>query len=259
MFSSTATVTLLLGQTSMSVPIAPLFTNCTLFRTNMSLTNSPYRVKSTVTLGVLGLFIDAIEGRSIDITNESVCGLSILSDEFGFLSLSSRISSLHCSATFHGSPDFQARERVSSLEERFSEITRQIAFLSTALRTLSDNQVSVRSEVTKIQAEVSKMKAAQAQTALSVPVSVSVPPVALSVPVSAPTEAALCRSGQRFSVSNRSNGLVLKLPGQKLRPGFYATFVKSRIQGFSVFVWLRDGPISPIGVDGDSPGYILAA
>jgi hypothetical protein len=53
--------------------------------------------------------------------------------------------------------------------------------------------------------------------------------------------------------------LVLKLPGKKLRPGLFATFVKSKIQRFSVFVWLRDRRISPIGVDGDSPGYILSA
>jgi hypothetical protein len=51
----------------------------------------PCCVKSNVTVDVLKSFVSAIEGETIELTNENLEGLSTLSDEFQFRNLSKRI------------------------------------------------------------------------------------------------------------------------------------------------------------------------
>jgi hypothetical protein len=50
------------------------------------------RLRSAAPIGYFSLFLEAVSGKDIQITNENVSDLSQLCDEFGFWSLSSKIS-----------------------------------------------------------------------------------------------------------------------------------------------------------------------
>jgi hypothetical protein len=72
-----------------------------------------------VTPDVLKLFISAIEGESIDLTNDNIEGLSALSDEFGFKSLSTRVNQ------WNNSFD----SRLSRLEDSFARLKAELQVL----------------------------------------------------------------------------------------------------------------------------------
>jgi hypothetical protein len=78
-------------------------------------------VHSTVTADVLQLFVSAINGEAIELTNENIDGLSALCDEFKFNSLS------QCVESFKNSPIY----RLPRLEDRFAR-------LETDFRTLQN-------------------------------------------------------------------------------------------------------------------------
>jgi hypothetical protein len=94
---------------------------CTLFLDDPALAASPYSVRAPVSVADFCLFVSALEGKDVDVTNDNVRGLSLLCDEFGFQSLSERLSSFRQSADFNEVvvvEDSEARLRLSALEER---------------------------------------------------------------------------------------------------------------------------------------------
>jgi hypothetical protein len=111
-----ANVTLLLGNARRAVAGVHLVTNCTLFRNNLALAASPYRVNSSVALKVFRLFLEAVECKEIQITKQNVADLSQLCTEFGFESLSRKISAFLDSPDC-ASADAEARARISCLAE----------------------------------------------------------------------------------------------------------------------------------------------
>jgi uncharacterized coiled-coil protein SlyX len=113
-----SSVTLILGRATFSVGRRLLVGNCDLFGNNPLLTTSPYSVKSPVPLDVFREFIEAIEDKAVDVTNQNVSGLSQLCNEFGFQRLLSKISSFRASPEFKDSADAEARSRILALEER---------------------------------------------------------------------------------------------------------------------------------------------
>jgi uncharacterized coiled-coil protein SlyX len=124
--------TLLLGDASHAVAELPLVTNCILFRNNLTLAASPYRVNSSVRLEVFRLFLEAVEGKEIQITKQNVADLSQLCTEFGFESLSRKISAFLNSPDC-ASADAEARARISGLEKRVLQQDGRIASLEAEL------------------------------------------------------------------------------------------------------------------------------
>jgi hypothetical protein len=93
--------------------------------------NSPsrYRVQSRIPLDHVRSFLEAVKGKDIQITNENVSGLSQLCAEFGFRSLSSKLSAFRDSPTFRHLAQAEARNRISTFEEEDSQQERWIAAL----------------------------------------------------------------------------------------------------------------------------------
>jgi hypothetical protein len=62
------------------------------FWNNLALAVSSYKVNSSVALEIFRLFLEAVEGKEIQIMEQNVADLSQVCTEFGFESLSRRIS-----------------------------------------------------------------------------------------------------------------------------------------------------------------------
>jgi flagellar motility protein MotE (MotC chaperone) len=105
---------------------------------------SNYRVQSQVLLRLFQLFFEAVNGNDIQITNEKVSGLSQLCEEFGFRSLSSKLSAFRDFPSFRDSADAEARSRISALEKRDSQRERRLAALEAKLPQLAQLQRSSR-------------------------------------------------------------------------------------------------------------------
>jgi hypothetical protein len=92
-----ATVTLVVGEAAFPVSRQSLRQACDLFASGSA--PSPYRVQSPIPFSIFSLFLEAVNGRDIQITNEKVSDLSQLCDEFGFRSLFSKLSAFRDSAS----------------------------------------------------------------------------------------------------------------------------------------------------------------
>jgi hypothetical protein len=84
-------------------------------------------VHSKVTDGVLRLFISAVRGEAVEITNENVESLSALCAEFQFRSLSHRLD------VFKTAPAF----RLTQLKERLAKLAAEVSALCTAAETVT--------------------------------------------------------------------------------------------------------------------------
>jgi hypothetical protein len=67
-------------------------TKCSLFAKNPTLTTSPYRVQSPVSLSIFQEFVRELEGNPIDITKTKLRELQRLCEEFGFEAVSAKLS-----------------------------------------------------------------------------------------------------------------------------------------------------------------------
>jgi hypothetical protein len=148
-----AEATLLLGNSTFTLPRDQLIEKCELFQTNADLTSSPYRVKSFIQPAVLSVFIDAITGKNITLHPQNVLGLSPLSGEFGFWGFSSILSSF-ATTEFNrdcGNCAAQARkETINQICELETEIERQV-------RRLAQLEVQ-QSELSDIKERFSQMR-----------------------------------------------------------------------------------------------------
>jgi hypothetical protein len=93
--------------------------------------NEQYLVESKITPDILRLFVSAVEGEIIELTNKTIEGLSALSGQFQFKSLSQRVEA------FKNTPTY----RLARLEDRFARLEMQVSALrSTAdLKKLQDS------------------------------------------------------------------------------------------------------------------------
>jgi hypothetical protein len=85
-------------------------------------------VQSAVSVDVLRLFISAVEGETIELTNENIEELSALCEEFQFRSLSQRVEA------FKNTPTY----RLARLEHRFSRLEAEVL----ALRSTDETQTA---------------------------------------------------------------------------------------------------------------------
>jgi hypothetical protein len=102
-----ATVTLVLGEEAFTVASEPLRLACDVFVAGGW--PARYRVQARIPLDHRQSFLEAIKGKDIQITNENVSGLSQLCAQFGFGSLSSKLSAFRSSPSFRHSADAEAR------------------------------------------------------------------------------------------------------------------------------------------------------
>jgi TolA-binding protein len=106
-------------------------------------------VTSKVTDGVLELFISAVRGEAVEITNENVEGLSALCAEFEFRSLSHRLE------VFKTAPAFQ----LTQLEGRFAKLAAEVSALRTpALTQLQNDLKNLKDSTEPLQNDVTVLK-----------------------------------------------------------------------------------------------------
>jgi hypothetical protein len=143
-----ATLLLVHPLESITLLCRTLVQKCDLFADDPALTVSPYSVKSEVPVSDFRDFVSAIEGLPFSITPSNFRGLSQLSTEFGFASLSSQLSDFLDSPHFTPTPpltEWEARLRLSSMEERMLQCEREISDIRFRLSSVDDEKV--RSEI----------------------------------------------------------------------------------------------------------------
>jgi hypothetical protein len=84
-------VTLIHPEESLTIPVHQAISKCSLFQKNPTLTISPYRIQSSVSLSIFHEFISALEGNSVNITVINIDGLNRLCEESGFTEFSSKL------------------------------------------------------------------------------------------------------------------------------------------------------------------------
>jgi hypothetical protein len=82
-------VTLVHPEDKAAIPIHQAINTCSLFGNNPTLTISPYRVQSPVSLSIFKEFVTALEGTTMTIRPRNLIGLEELCKEFGFSEFSS--------------------------------------------------------------------------------------------------------------------------------------------------------------------------
>jgi uncharacterized coiled-coil protein SlyX len=153
-----AKATLVLGDASLTVASVSLVTNCSLFGNNLTLAASPYNVKSSVALEVFQLFLESVEGKDIQITKQNASDLSRLCTEFGFESLSRKLSAFLDSPDC-GSADAEAKSRIRYLEERDLQQDRRIASLEAIV---SQMQTDFARQTAEVQAALRQLRPSSA-------------------------------------------------------------------------------------------------
>jgi hypothetical protein len=148
--------TLVLGGEAFQLPFWLLRQQCELFTAEPTLVASPYRVKWPAHLDVFRLFLDAVKGISVTITNQNISDLSQLCAEFRFTSLAEELSA------FRGSPSFKeaeaAQARIRDIEKRIAALEQTVNLqmrklkqttqaLNSALGRLSQLELIVNSQI----------------------------------------------------------------------------------------------------------------
>jgi uncharacterized coiled-coil protein SlyX len=152
-----ATVMLLLGDAIFPFASLGLKQVCDMCASGA--TSSPYHVQSKVSFGLFRFLLEAVSGKDIQITNENVLDVSQLCEEFGFWSLSAKVSAF-CQSSEH---------RIWLLKARLSEQAQPITTLQTDIQkqrqvipTLqADTQKQLAAEVEQLKASSQEVKAKQ--------------------------------------------------------------------------------------------------
>jgi hypothetical protein len=97
------------------VPVVPLVTKCTLFKNTPALLSAAYRIESSIPAEVFRVFVSALKGSAMKITDANWAPLSLLSEELGFDLLSAYLSAFRPSLHVQNR---EARSWLASLEER---------------------------------------------------------------------------------------------------------------------------------------------
>jgi hypothetical protein len=86
------------------IPLDLLVSKCRELTANQELTRSPYRVQSAVSAASFLVFVAALEGKAVNITERNCAELSQLYEEFGFGDLTAALR------------DSELRRRISVLK-----------------------------------------------------------------------------------------------------------------------------------------------
>jgi hypothetical protein len=121
-----AFVTLVHANEERQIPIRQAIIKCILFEQQPALTGAPYRLRSVVPVAIFRLFIAALEGNEIEITDANFIDLSQLSDEFGFADLRVSLNSFQFSRPW-GMAMAETRARIDRLEAQAQQRDRDFA------------------------------------------------------------------------------------------------------------------------------------
>jgi hypothetical protein len=83
-------ITLIHPEATLTIPVIQAIKKCSLFRNNLTLTASPYRIESPVSMSIFQEFVSAFERKTVTITNTNFTEFDLLSKEFGFTELSAQ-------------------------------------------------------------------------------------------------------------------------------------------------------------------------
>jgi hypothetical protein len=149
-----AVVTLVHPQARVEVSSRLLVRKSDLFADDPTLANSPYTLKSRVSLVVFWEFMSALEGTEVAIKNDNFGGLSQLSKEFGFQDLATRLSRFRDSGGYK-----EEAVRLSALEDRVDGLEALAGGVSGPAPTQLETDVRILKEaVAALQAELRALK-----------------------------------------------------------------------------------------------------
>jgi hypothetical protein len=118
-------ITLIHPEETFTIPSLQVINKCNLFQKNPTLSVSPYRVHSPVSLSIFREFLSALEGNAINITHTNLRRLELLSGEFGFSEFSVKLSKFSESSKDSQNPQIGSsltRMRTAFLRESFEFI-----------------------------------------------------------------------------------------------------------------------------------------
>jgi hypothetical protein len=156
------TIDLVHPRQALKVPSGILMRKCTLFRDNPALATSPYSVRAAVSVRDFRLFVFALEDKNVEVTRTNFHGLSLLCDEFGFVSLSERLCTFRQSTDFPEMAvveDAEARLRLSALEELALRRNNEFGSLRCELLRQSQAQESTAVALTASLVRLSRIEA----------------------------------------------------------------------------------------------------
>jgi predicted nucleic acid-binding Zn-ribbon protein len=165
----TSMYSLVLNGESISVSIASLVLHCRLFQTKPKLLSKPYRVESAVSSDSLRVFVGALGGAAVEISDANVRDLLQLCEEFKFTELAKIVGDWE---TEHGLTDAGIRRELdlvqARLEERLESQARTMLMLDEALHRGREAAMSDVEKLTVMEAEVSGLRSLLGETAVSV-------------------------------------------------------------------------------------------
>jgi uncharacterized coiled-coil protein SlyX len=174
---------LFLDDVAFQLPVQVLTQQCTLFTTDPALLASPYQVKSRVRLEIFLLFLEAVKGTSVIITNQNISDLSQLCTEFGFHGLANEISDFLSSSDFNDA--HSAEGRICALEEHVLLQDRQIERLELIVNSHLPKQDQTAQALTAALARLSQVEGELVRLAKPTPKTEPPPPV-LPIPKAEP-------------------------------------------------------------------------
>jgi hypothetical protein len=121
-----AFVELILDGESYKAHALSLRQSCDLFSDAKA--GAPYQVASSVPGSIFQVFLDALDGKEVEVTAANVGGLAQLSREFGFWRLSAKVSDYRVSAYEAASAEHQA-----ATERRLSVLEAEVSVLKSEL------------------------------------------------------------------------------------------------------------------------------
>jgi hypothetical protein len=164
LFEMTKVVTLVHPRESVPVPYRLLVEKSKLFRDSPMLGGSPNALKWPHSLEDFRAFVSAVEGTAVPITNSNFKGLLQLSEEFGFGDLGVQLSQFRVSGDLKEEgtrEDWEARKRISALEEQMEQRDQELAALRCELSRQAEAHGSVveglLGRVGRLEAEVTAL------------------------------------------------------------------------------------------------------
>jgi hypothetical protein len=123
-------------------------------------------VPSNATADVLGLFVSAVKGEAVELTNENIEGPSALCSEFSVRSFSQRVQA------FEDVPS----DRLAGLEDRFARLEVEVSALRPAGEVKTAPALTqLKSDVARFKADFSPLQAATVPAHSTAPAAESIP------------------------------------------------------------------------------------
>jgi hypothetical protein len=121
------------GET-LRVPALQVMNKCNTFQKNPALLVTPYRVRSSINLSIFREFVSALEGKTVNVTDTNLTGLSRLCEEFGFDEFAAQLSEFS-----QPSEDSQGRQIASPLAQvRSALLSESFQFIANGIVVESD-------------------------------------------------------------------------------------------------------------------------